>query len=140
MRLRKRIIAMFTAMMMASTMAFSVSAQEMTYTDNTGYYHMKATNVDDGPNMKATTKSYNYTGGTRAVGAGVYHRKTPTGTNITGTYETGIISNGSYKSKSSSCAKYRLPYYSYHISEWYNSSVYESGIAFSHDLTIHAVF
>ena len=126
--------------MIACSMVFCVSADEVTYTDDSGQYKMSAICENNGNYKHAVTKTYNYTGVSKRVGARVKQRASLLGSDLTDTYNTGIISNNLSYSVGNNCLKSNNPWYSIHYSEWYNSQAYESGLAFTHTISRHVVY
>lgn len=140
MKMKKIVAGMVAGVMAASIMSIGASAATLDWTDASGKYYMYCANVSSGSDRYASTQAYNYTGGTRCVGAGVKQRVTADGSDLTNTFGTGVIASGNCKSNSNYCAKANSPHYSIHVAEWYNSSVYESGIACDQELRIHVIY
>lgn len=140
MKLKKRFAAMGAAMVVASALALNASATELYNIDASGKHKIVAINEENGNYRHAVTKTYNYTGGTRRVGARVRQRVTANGSDLTDSYSTSVISNNLYYQKGNNCSYSNNPHYSIHFSEWYNSSAYESGLEYTKELRINIIY
>ena len=136
----KKLAVIGAAFVMSISVTVSASAAELSYTDSTGKYKMIGINESDGDYRHAVTKTYNYSGGTRRVGSRVIQRETVNSVNLTESYSTGVIANNLYYQRGNNCSKSKDPHYSVHYSEWYNSSAYESGIAYNHQFVIRVIY